>query len=337
MENPAHLANRVILSNGWLPVDAVVVNSRPGLLWLDMAEVSLTEPFFQQTVERAKTENNRRELFTEFDVLLQLEKLLDSVPPTGFIFHSSRCGSTLIANACRAITNSIVLSEANAIDKLVARFITDAVDKVKESLYSVFLRGVVHALGRRRTGNEQHLFIKFSCCSFAQIERIRRIWPHVPWLFLYRDPIETIVSNVADVPPWLIDNDRRVLSSITGASPAEVAEMRLEELCARTIGSFYSVAHRLANDEGLLLNYNQLSLPVIFRVLEFFKLSPSADEMDTIARASRIYSKEASGTRAFVADADAKQKLASDLIREMAERWAGEPYRLLEQKRLNSS
>ena len=79
---------------GFLPVDAVVVNGRPGLLWLDMTGVTLTEPFFQQTVERAKTENNRRELFTEFDVVLQVEKVLDSVPPTGFIFHSSRCGST---------------------------------------------------------------------------------------------------------------------------------------------------------------------------------------------------------------------------------------------------
>ena len=321
---------------GWLPVDAVVVDGRPGLLWMEMPDVSLTEPFFQQTVERAKTENNRRELFTEFDVLLQLEKLLDSVPPTAFIFHSSRCGSTLIANACRAITNSIVLSEANAIDKLVARFITDAGDKVKESLYSVFLRGVVHAMGQRRTGNEQHLFIKFSCCSFAQIERIRRIWPHVPWIFLYRDPIETIVSNVADVPPWLMDNDRRVLASITGASPTQVAEMRLEELCARTIGSFYSLAHRVTNDEGLLVNYNQLTLSVIFSVLQFFKVSPSAEERETVERASRVYSKEVSGTRAFVADAEAKQKLASDLIREMAERWAIEPYRLLEKKRLES-
>src|SRR5215212_7969359 len=244
MENRANLANPVILSNkGWLPVDAVVVDGRPGLLWMEMPDVSLTEPFFQQTVERVKTKNNRRELFTEFDILLQLEKVLDTVPPTGFIFHSSRCGSTLIANACRAITGSIVLSEANAIDKIVARFITDATDKVKESLYSVFLRGVIHALGQRRTGNEQHLLIKFSCCSFAQVERIRRIWPQVPWIFLYRDPIETIVSSVTDVPPWLMDSDRRVLASIISASPEEVAGMRLEEMCARTIGSFYSLAH----------------------------------------------------------------------------------------------
>ena len=310
---------------GWLPVDAVVVEGRPGLMWMEMSGVSLTEPFFQQTVERARKEN-RAERFTEFDVLLQLEKQLESVAPTGFIFHSSRCGSTLVANACRAVSNSIVLSEANAIDSLVARFITDADNPVKESLYSVFLRGVVHALAQRRTSTEQHLFIKFACCSFAQLERIKRIWPNVPWLFLYRDPVETIVSNMRDAPPWLMDNDRRVLSSIIG----DASEMTLEELCARTIGSLFSTAYKLANANSMLLNYNQLSVPVIASVLNFFNVSLSSEELETIARTSEVYSKEASGTRAFVADVDAKQKLASDLVREMSERWAGEPYRLLE-------
>ena len=314
---------------GWLPVDAVVVDKRPGLWWMEMTDVSLDEPFFQQTVDRVKTKK-RGELFTEFDVLLQLEKVLESVPPTGFIFHSSRCGSTLVANACRAIANSIVLSEAPAIDKLIARFFTDV---NKEWLYSVFLRGVVHALGQRRSGNEQHLFIKFACTSFAQIERITRIWPHVPWLFLYRDPIETIMSNIKSPPSWLLDDDWRVLASISGVSPNEVAAMSLEERCARSIGSFYSRAVALANDKSMLLNYNQLSVPVISSVLEFFNVSPSTQELEAIARASGVYSKEVSRTRPFEDDAGAKQKLASDLVREVAARWSNEPYQRLEEKR----
>lgn len=318
---------------GWLPVDAVVVDGRPGLRWLEMPDVDLSEPFFQQTVDRVTNNGTHRgELFTEFDVLLQLEKTLESVAPTGFIFHSSRCGSTLVANACRAIANSIVLSEASAIDKLIARFITDS-DGIKESLYSVFLRGVVHALGQRRRGDEQHLFVKFACCSFAQIERIRRIWPHVPWIFLYRDPIETIVSNVHDVPSWLVDEDRRVLASIVGAAPAAVAEMSLEERCTRTIGSLYTLAADLAHDNGMLINYNQLSVPVIASVLSFFKVSPTAEEIAAITRAGSFYAKEVSGTRRFVADSDDKQKLASPKVHEMAAAWANEPYQRLEQRR----
>ena len=323
------MIDSIIQLKGWLPVDAVVVDGRPGLWWMEMRDVSLDEPFFQQTVDRAK-QDKRGELFTEFDVLLQFEKTLESVPPTGFIFHSSRCGSTLVANACRSIANSIVLSEAPAIDKLIARFFTDL---NKESLYSVFLRGAVHALAQRRTGNEQNLFIKFACTSFAQIERIVRIWPHVPWIFLYRDPVETVVSNVNDPPTWLLDEDWRVLASIIGVSPNEVAAMSLEERCARSIGSFYARAVALANDNSMLLNYNQLS---ISSVLEFFKVSPSPQELEAIARTRGIYSKEVSGTRPFVPDANAKQKLASDLILKATEAWSNEPYQRLEQKRLRN-
>jgi hypothetical protein len=120
-----------------------------------------------------------------------------------------------------------------------------------------------------------------------------------------------------------------VLSSIIG----DDNEMSLEELCARTIGTLYSTAYKLANENSMLLNYNQLSVPVIANVLNFFNVSLSSEELETIARTSGVYSKEVSGTRAFVSDVDTKQNLASDTAREMSERWAGKPYRLLEQKR----
>lgn len=317
-----------------MPVDAVVVDGRPGLLWMDLRDVAFREPFFQQTVDRVRADHpGREERFTEFDALLRLEKSIESVAPAGFIFHSSRCGSTLLANACRTLDDAIVLSEANAIDKLVARFITDANDAVKESLYSVFLRAVVNALAQRRTGNERRLFIKFSCCGTSQLERIKRIWPGVPWVFLYRDPVETIVSNMSTVPAWLIDEDHRILAHITGTSPGDVAQMSLEERCARSIGSFYNTAHTLANNNSMLLNYNQLSVPALISILNFFKVEVSSKGLERIASSSRIYSKEASGTREFSPDADAKQKVASDLVRKMAERWATTPYHLLEGNR----
>lgn len=331
---------------GWMPVDAVVVNGRPGLSWMDMTGINLAEPFFQQTVDRLKSENpGARELFTEFHTLVQLEKTFDSVAPSGFIFHSSRCGSTLLANACRAIEGAIVLSEPPAVDKLIVRFITDVDEhpsrpderRTKEMLYSIFLRAALKALGQRRTGEERHLFVKFACCSISQIEHIRRIWPNVPWVFLYRDPVETIVSNMQNPPSWLHDEDHRVLASITDCSSASVSKMSPEELSARSIGSFYRTAHRVANDRTLLLNYNQLSLAEISNVLKFFGVRPAAAEMQIIARQSKTYSKAVSGERRFVADSGAKQSAATDLVREMAQRWAAEPYQLLEQKRLGNN
>jgi hypothetical protein len=295
---------------------------------MNMSGIELKEPFFQQTVDRVREQEPWRDagLFTEFDALLQLDQLLARVEPAGFIFHSSRCGSTLVANGCRALDNAIVLSEANAIEKLLARFITDGGDPVKESLYSVLLRAVVNALAHRGR-DDVRVFVKFSPCGISQLERIRRIWPDVPWVFLYRDPVETIVSNMTTVPAWLLDEDHRILAHITGTTPADVAEMSLEERCARSIGSFFATAHSLANDNSLLLNYNQLSLTSI---LDFFNVSPSAEELDRIASGSRIYSKEVAGVREFVPDAEVKQKSASDRVRQLAQQFAMGPYNLLE-------
>lgn len=314
-----------------MPVDAVVVDGRPGLTWMDMSDVELKEPFFQQTVDRVRDEEPWRDagLFTQFDALLQLDQVLPRVQPSGFIFHSSRCGSTLVANVCRALDDAIVVSEANPIDKLVARFITDGGDPVKESLYSVLLRAVVNALAYSNSGNKSRVFVKFSCCGVSQLERIRRIWPAVPWIFLYRDPVETIVSNMTTVPAWLLDEDHRILAHITGTTPAAVAEMSLEERCARSIGSFYSTAHGVANDHGMLLNYNQIS---VTNILDFFNVSPSAEELERITSGSRVYSKEVSGAREFVPDAEAKQNSASNRIRQLVEEFAIGPYQLLERK-----
>lgn len=314
-----------------MPVDAVVVDGRPGLTWMDMSDVELKEPFFQQTVDRVRDEEPWRDagLFTQFDALLQLDQVLPRVQPSGFIFHSSRCGSTLVANVCRALDDAIVVSEANPIDKLVARFITDGGDPVKESLYSVLLRAVVNALAYSNSGNKSRVFVKFSCCGVSELERIRRIWPAVPWIFLYRDPVETIVSNMTTVPAWLLDEDHRILAHITGTTPAAVAEMSLEERCARSIGSFYSTAHGVANDHGMLLNYNQIS---VTNILDFFNVSPSAEELERITSGSRVYSKEVSGAREFVPDAEAKQNSASNRIRQLVEEFAIGPYQLLERK-----
>jgi hypothetical protein len=140
-----------------------------------------------------------------------------------------------------------------------------------------------------------------------------------------------------NLPAWMLDEDRRVLASITGISTTAVAAMSPEELCARSIGSFYATAHLVANDHTLLLNYNQLSPAEISNVLKFFGVRPAATEMETIARQSQTYSKSASGARAFTNDSAAKQSASTELVREMAEAWAAKPYQLLEQKRVEQN
>jgi hypothetical protein len=314
----------------WLPIDAVVRHGKPGIEWMDMANVVFAEPFFHQTVARVRKERRpHHTLITDLDELIRLEKVSDSPPPSGFIFHSSRCGSTLVANACRSLSGSLVISEAPVLDKLISRFFTDTDETgTKELLYSAFLRGAVSSLGQRRLGNERHYFIKFSSTSILQFPRLRKIWPKVPALFLYRDPIEVIISNLQNIPEWMtVESNPKTSAAVVGLRQEDLALLGPEEFCARALGRFYAAASSGMDENTLLCNYHELSPETLLRLVEFFGVSISTEESEAIRRTFRFYSKDPS--RTFDGDGDSKRANASSLVNELAAKWADEPYQRL--------
>jgi hypothetical protein len=317
---------------GWLPVDAVVEDGRPLIRWLDVRGARLSESFFQQTIERL-TRAGAGELFTDFEALIQLEKVADFVRPAGFIFHASRCGSTLVSNACRALDGAVVVSEAPSVDKLVWDYLVRD-DGARALLRRVFMRAVVHLLGQRRLGDERRLFVKFSCCSTLRLAFVRSIWQDVPWLFIHRDPVEIIVSNVRTVPEWLrFESHPEQAAALTGLPAEEAPRLSLEEACARSLGRFFDAAAAGAEDaRGMLVGYEELSDTKLFEIVRFFGADPTAGEAERINATARLYAKDAVPARPFAPDGAAKRAAASPHAREMAQRWAAEPYRRLRAK-----
>ena len=315
---------------GWLPVDVMVLDELPVVEWLELPEISFTEPFFNQTIERFKSVSpGTKSIFTEFSALLELEPTLDSLPPSGLIFHSSRCGSTLVANACRKLDGALVISEPPALDKIITRFLTDAeADQTRELLYLLFVRAVASALGQRRSGSERRYFIKFSAPGTLQLQRMRRIWPEVPMLFLYRHPVETIVSNLARLPDWMGRSNERAAAAVAGVSVDELTGMDDAEFCARALGRFYESVP--LDDERLLsFNYEDLSGESLLSLIKFFAVSVSPAEQNEILQTIRFYSKDASQGHPFLPDTEFKQASASDHVRSMSNRWALPAYEKL--------
>ncbi|HEX6625981.1 MAG TPA: hypothetical protein VF064_19850 [Pyrinomonadaceae bacterium] len=320
---------------GWLPVDALVCAGEPYVLWMDMRGVPLSEPFFQQTVERARGERPARtELLTDIGALVALEKISDSLPPTGFIFHASRCGSTLVSNACGAVRDTLVFSEPSAVDKLLGHFLTRADGaEFRTRLWRIFLRAAVSALGQRRAGQERGLVIKFACCGTLQLGLVKKLWPEVPRVFVYRDPSEIMVSNLNNVPDWMrVAEQPEHTAAVVGVGPSEITRMGPEEFCARALGRFYDAAAEHADARTMLLAYEHINAETLAGVVRFFGAAPRPAEIEEIGRVSRLYSKDPARRRAFGGDGDAKRTGATPLIREMAERWAREPYERLRQK-----
>ena len=318
---------------GWLPVDAVIREGRPGLLWLDMRGVSFTEPFFADTVTRRMRElPSQSELFTDLESLLLFEKSYKLVPPKGLIFHSSRCGSTAVANALKAIDQTVVFSEPYVVDKLISRFFTDARDDhTKQLLYSVFIRAAVGILGLH-CGDADY-FVKLSALSGLQLRHLQKLWPDVPWIFIYRDPLEIMVSNLRDPPEWLNHRaDIRMAAALLELDENEVGKMSTEEFCARLLGRLFRVAGDNLTSKSRLLNYRELSPQTLVDIIRFF-VDRGGNIRQAVEVSLAVYAKDKTGTRPFVPDSNEKQKAATREVQVASGTWAREAFERLESLR----
>jgi hypothetical protein len=309
----------------WLPVDALIDNGRPAVEWMDLREVSFDEPFFHETVARVKANRAADSVITDLDFLLQMDKICDAVEPAGFIFHTSRCGSTLLANACRSLNGSLVMAEAPVLDKIASRFFTDAErSSTKELLYMLFLKAAVTALGQRPTVVGNKYFVKFACTSTLQMRRIRRVWPNVPFVFLYRDPVEVIVSNLRSMPEWMRPKSNpTTAAAIVDVDVYEVENLTPEEFCARAMGRFFAEALASVDGPTKHVNYIELTSPDgLVAAVRFFGIQPSTEELDAIKEVSRLYSKDSTRSRTFQSDGQSKRASASASVIELAAKWA---------------
>src|SRR5436189_1044106 len=107
----------------------------------------------------------------------------------------------------------------------------------------VLIKAAISAFGQRRLGNENYLFVKFACTSSLQMSRLRRIFPTVPFVFLYRDPVEVMVSNLHSVPQWMRpESNPATAAAIVDVELKQLEEIGPEEFCARVLGRFFNEA-----------------------------------------------------------------------------------------------
>jgi hypothetical protein len=179
---------------GWLPIH-LSRQAAPTLDWAFFGDHRLDAPFFEQSVGSI-LRHPARLLFRHQTKLEAIETIADIPPaltPSGFVFHVSRCGSTLFAQTLASDPRHSVLSEAPPIDQLLA---LDAADPtLSPARRASRLRGLVHAYARRRRPEEARLFIKFDAWHTLHLPVIRAAFPSTPWVFLHRDPVEVLVSQ----------------------------------------------------------------------------------------------------------------------------------------------
>lgn len=318
---------------GWVPGRVHWDDARPlegaRVDWVHMPDARFTEPFFEDTLTRAMR-RPANGLFRHQTTLAQLKRWREISPgiaPTGFIFHVSRCGSTLMTQMLARLPDALVLSEAPPIDAVLRA--DQTTPRLGEAECIAVLRAMVSALGQARAEGQARLFVKFDAWSALQLPLIRAAFPDTPILFLYRDPLEVLVSQRRQpglhMSPWMVPPEHFGL-------PAEARTWDADLYGARMLAAIYQAGltdH--ARGRSLLLNYSQFPETAWTRAALHFGIDPA--ELAPDMRQAALDRDVKSGLP-FVEDGADKQAEATPEMRHACEQYMDPVYRALEAVRI---
>lgn len=227
---------------------------------------------------------------TKSSALAAYADRFDATKLVGSIFHISRCGSTALANAFRAIEGTLVISEARALSSILLppRYGgIDAPTEVKEALALGFLGAVSKEFPAARA------IIKFPSLFSIDIGGALRLLPRHRWCFMSRRPAEVLRSMERSPAGWL-SNERALHYVQRAFNVPESAHGYLERrrVLAYVLEQYLRTALDTHADGAIFLDYANFSYRSVTMVVRYLsQLELSWRDLREIARSLKFYSK----------------------------------------------
>lgn len=294
----------------WLPVSILRATAEPMVEWFHIGQRRFTQPFFDHTVHAA--------IRTPFNLLFRPQTTLDKMvaraaaspglEPAGFIYHMSRCGSTLVSQMLAKLPRHLVFSEPPPFDALLRLDRRGTSEEERITL----LRAWMSAAAQPRNGEEK-LFVKLDAWHTLDLPLLRRAFPNTPWIFIFRNPIEVMVSTLRVPSSYLIPG--AMVDFLPDLDFATSVAMSREDYAARLLSAVCSSAlDHLPATDGIAIDYADLPGAVTTAISRHFHLDLSNDDIEAMNSATAFHAK--SPQMFFEPDVEAKQRDAGAAIRE---------------------
>lgn len=228
---------------------------------------------------------------TPLDVLFDYAANFDDSKFVAAIIHVSRCGSTALANAFKAIPDILVLSEPSIFCHLIREAGWNGVP-VDDDQRSTLVRGFLGAMLKENPASS--IVVKCSSVSTITLDQTLRYMPRVPWCFLSRTPADVIASLEASPGMWLRTRAirERTMRQIGRVSPHVDDAQRSRDLYAFLLEHFYLAAMKHADDYTTFLDYSDFNIDTVCRVIEQSLHRAVVSSMrQAIAASLQVYSK----------------------------------------------
>ncbi|MGD2158755.1 MAG: sulfotransferase [Anaerolineales bacterium] len=182
-------------------------------------------------------------------------------------------------------------------------------------------RNLILAIGRKRRASYRAHFIKFTTFNIMYVDFIRRVFPDVPIIFLYRDPAEVMVAFSDQGPGWQRFKDSAFGAYVAGCSLNEVKTMSNQSFHEHFLNQFMLAALQTSPKGLSFINYNQLTPNSFDTILKTFNYSVGGEELEQMKKQFEYYAKDDDEQKRFVSDTGEKrQKITPEIEKLVGER-----------------
>ena len=315
------------------------------------------QPMFRDVVYHSKCDQGKNIIRVDLGEAVALAREFDAdnaghLPTVldlkGVVFHESRCGSTLAANAMVAMdpAKHRVYSESTP-PSAALRACGEDYSDCSLAASARLLKDVLYLMGRSNDPQEERLFFKFQSVTTRTLGTFRAAFPTTPWIFLYREPVEVMMSQLR-VPQMSKANCVRSRQSspavreFIAGTEYGVDEFDLEEFCAIHLATLCEAALRHLEDAEGLGAAVRYSPNLVHDLLEdvfpvHFRTPLDGAGKDRVLKIAGTYSKNRGERRegAFQPDGEEKVEHASETINKAAETWLEPSWKKLEHSKYN--
>lgn len=265
----------------WIPYKLSFVDEQPRCEWLYTNDKEYTEPFFDETISICRRAGFRSyKSVSSIEVLPQWSTGIERVQPSAFIFHVSRCGSTLASQMLAQDRTNIVLSEVPFFDSIL---------RAGNSIpYQMLLDAV--AFYSPVKNYRKRLFIKTDSWHIFFYKQIRELYPQTPFILLYRRPDEVVRSQ----------QKRRGMHAIPGViEPTlfgfehDVRVMNQDVYLGEVLDKYFQAFIQVLNQDALAIpiNYNEGPVAMVEKIAHITNTPISDEEMEKIKSRAKYHAK----------------------------------------------
>ena len=301
---------------GYLPMRVKFSEYGAEVSWCSDDGLAFDDPFFDESLLRCLKRPFNRAFRPQTPIagLVDFAQANTCRSPDAFIFHMSRCGSTLLSQMFTALPATRVISEATTIDRLL--YADRALPGLPAQTQLEWLRAIVLAYGASARVPFARYVVKLDAWHIDRLPLIEQAFPDVPWLFLFRHPLEVLVSNL----------ELRAASTLPGVSSHGVpgvdlyaaVNMQPEQYLAMILNHhMHSALQHRNSPNGLFIDYADLPECALPAILAHLRMDLAESDIALMLTKSSRDAKQP--TAPFVADASRKQTAASAKARQYCE------------------